>query len=107
MSEFCEGCHEINDIKEGEHCFNCRHAYQKGFEEGRKSNWNWRPIEEAPKDGTIILGAIAVKYNGTYGWEFHVIWFNDEEDNAISAECHQGWEWEDYDYFMGLPISLP
>jgi hypothetical protein len=63
----------------------------------------WRPIEEAPRDGTQFIAATEVCHlNGAKWWERHIVWIDDETDD-IHPDAYQGWSLDDYSHFLSLP----
>ena len=65
----------------------------------------WRPIAEAPRDGTPILATLAVfrtKDHVLLYWDTRVIWA-DDETGEIDRACEDDWQWDDYTHWMPLP----
>ena len=71
----------------------------------------WRPMADAPRDGTLILAAIYIhSSDGTEEWQRHAIYFDDERDcTYFDGGDDTGWEFDDYEFWTPLlppPTSL-
>lgn len=63
----------------------------------------WRDIESAPRDGTEFLATTMVSHATGRRWrETHLIWC-DDETGQIHADCEQGWEVDDYQFWHPIP----
>lgn len=64
----------------------------------------WKPMSDAPKDGTPIEAVMRVYRAGTKEllyWARDIVWYHDEFDE-IHPDCERGWEWESYEFFRDL-----
>jgi len=67
----------------------------------------WQPIETmTPEDGRV-LATLPVHHAQTKEFwytEYHVIWL-EAETGELHEDAYQGWDLEDYEYWMPLPAA--
>jgi len=72
---------------------------------------DWRPMVEAPKDGTPFLAGLWVTVASSDGdrkeWQQFFIWADDMTEDGVHPDCDHGWNWEDYSHFLALEIPAP
>jgi hypothetical protein len=68
----------------------------------------WRPMSEAPRDGTEILAGLHVYHEGVVMYaQCHVIWA-DDETGEVDPEAYQGWNWGNYEWWRPIePLPPP
>jgi len=67
----------------------------------------WLPIETLTPEDERVLATLPVHHADTKAFwytEYHIIWLNDET-GRIHEDSYQGWDLEDYEYWMRLPAA--
>ncbi len=65
----------------------------------------WQDIASAPKDEPILAAIRVTWQGGDPYWDRHIICIDSEEDRITDCDFDHGFEWDDYDLWMPLPVA--
>ena len=69
----------------------------------RQPSEGWRPIENAPRDGTEFIATVRVFSNSAFSHHDTHIVAVDDETGELANHYEQGWRLEDYEFWRPLP----